>query len=67
MQNLLFWIARIAGIAGVGVMALAVLARVAGAYWLAGFQVGTVLQGGIASTLVACLLYVAILAERSKA
>jgi hypothetical protein len=66
MQAVLIWIARLAGIAGVLVMALAVLARLGGAYWLGGFQVGTILQAGMAITLVGCLGYVAALVERSK-
>ena len=64
MNDLLKWIARLAGIAGVVVMVLAVLGRLAGAYWLGSFQVGTILQGGMAATLVACLAYLAALAER---
>jgi hypothetical protein len=65
MQHWLIWIARFAGVAGVAVIALAVLARLSGAYWLGGLQVGTLLQGGMAATLVACLGYVAALAERA--
>lgn len=63
MHKLLLWIARIAGAAGVAAMALAATGRLAGVYWIAGFQVGTVLQAGMAATLVACLGYVAVLAE----
>jgi hypothetical protein len=66
MQAVLIWIARLAGIAGVLVMALAVLARLGGEYWLGGFQVGTILQAGMAITLVGCLGYVAALVERTK-
>jgi len=64
VQTLLMWIARLAGLVGVAMIAVAFGARLAGAYWLAGFQTGTILQGGIAATLVACLAYVAILVER---
>ena len=63
MHKLLLWIARMAAIGGVGVMLLAVGARLSGAYWLAGFQIGTILQAGMAMTLVGCLSYVAALAE----
>jgi hypothetical protein len=58
------WIARLAGLTGIAMMAVALGARLAGAYWLAGFQTGTILQAGMAATLVACLAYVAILVER---
>ena len=66
MQVVLIWIARLTGIAGVLVMVLAVLVRLSGDYWLAGFQVGTILQAGMAVTLVACLGYTAVLVERTK-
>jgi hypothetical protein len=66
MQVVLIWIARSAGIAGVLVMVLAVLVRLSGDYWLGGFQVGTILQAGMAMTLVACLGYIAALVERTK-
>lgn len=64
MHALLKWIARIAGVLGVAVIVLAVVGRVAGAYWLGAFQVGSVLQAGMAATLVACLAYLAVLVER---
>lgn len=63
MQALLTWIGRVAGIVGVAVAGAAVIGRLAGAYWLGGFQVGTLLQAGMASMLVACLAYVAAIAE----
>ena len=66
MQVVLIWIARLAGIAGVLVMVLAVLVRLSGDYWLGGFQVGTILEAGMAMTLVACLGYIAALVERTK-
>ena len=66
MRMLLTWLSRFAGIVGVLVIAVAVVGRLAGAYWLHGFQVGTVLQGGMASTLLGCLGYGAVLAEWPK-
>jgi hypothetical protein len=66
MQVVLIWVARMAGIAGVLVMALAAFARLSGDYWLGGFQVGTILQVGMAVTLVACLGYMAALVERTR-
>jgi hypothetical protein len=44
----------------------AVVARVGGRYWLGGFQVGTLLQAGIAVMIVGCLCFLAVLIERSK-
>ena len=66
MQALLIWIGRVAGIIGIAVIGVAIAARLGGAYWLGGFQVGTLLQGGMAATLLACLGYVAALAERPR-
>lgn len=66
MKVVLIWMARLAGVAGVLMMALAAFARLGGEYWLGGFQVGTILQVGMALTLVACLGYIAALVERSK-
>ena len=63
MQTFCKWIARLAGVAGVLAMAVAVLARLAGAYHLGSFQVGTILQIGMAATLVACLAYLVALVE----
>jgi hypothetical protein len=66
VQTLLMWIARLAGLFGITTIAIAFGARLAGAYWLAGFQTGTILLAGMAATLVACLAYVAILVERPR-
>ena len=63
---MLIWAARIAGVAGVVAMVIAFAGRLSGSYWLAGFQVGTVLQAAMAAMLVACLAYLAALAERPR-
>ena len=63
MHGLLVWIARVAAIGGVGMMLLAAGGRLSGAYWMAGFQTGTLLQAAMAMMLVACLAYVAALVE----
>jgi hypothetical protein len=66
MHAVLIWIARLTGIAGLLVMALAAFARLSGDYWMGGFQVGTILQVGMAVTLVACLGYIAALVEQAR-
>ncbi len=66
MRALLIWIGRVAGIIGVAVIGVAIAARLGGAYLLGGFQVGTLLLAGMAVTLLACLSYVAALAERPR-
>ena len=66
MQALLIWAARIAAVAGVALMATAVMARVSGVYSLGSFQSGTILLAGMAAVLLACLGYLITLAERAK-
>ena len=63
MQALCKWIARLAGIVGVAAIAVAIAARLAGAYWFGGLQVGTILQAGMAAMLLACLAYLVALVE----
>ena len=64
MQRLLLWIGRIGGAIGVIVCAIAILMRVRGVYNFAGFQIGTLLLGGVAAIVLGCLGYVAAIAER---
>ncbi len=61
---MLVWAARIGGLLGVAAIALAAAARLSGAWSLGGFQVGTLLQAGMAAVLVACLAYLAALVEQ---
>lgn len=66
MENLLLWIGRLGGIAGVLLSAVAVLVRLRGVYSVAGFQVGTLLLAGMAVMLAGCLGYLAAIAERAR-
>lgn len=66
MENLLLWVGRLAGLVGVLVCAVAFVGRVSGTWILGGFQVGTLLQGGMAAMLLGCLAYIANLAERPR-
>jgi hypothetical protein len=66
MQGLLIWVGRLAGIVGFLVVVAAVAGRLLGVYRLGGFEVGTILQAGMASILIGCLGYVAALAERTQ-
>ena len=67
MQALLVWMGRLAGAAGVAVCTMAVVARLTGAYWLGSFQVGTLLQIGVAGMVLGCLCFLAALTERFRA
>lgn len=55
----------IAGIAGVLLCIAGVASRLSGAYWLGGFQVGTLLQAGTAAMVFGCFCLLAVLARRS--
>jgi len=54
MDELWLWLGRFAGAIGLVVCAIGVLARLAGAYFVAGFQTGTLLTAGIAALVAGC-------------
>lgn len=64
MEKLLVWTGRLAGLVGVLICAVAVVARFKGAFWLGGLQVGTLLQGGMAAMLLGCLSLAVVLTWR---
>jgi len=63
MELLLLWTGRLAGLAGIALCAVAVLTRAVGAWHIGSFQVGTLLEAGMAAMLLACLAYLSKLAE----
>ena len=66
MQTILLWIGRLAGIGGVLTCAVAVIVRLYGRFFIAGFQVLTLLQVGVAAMVLGCLAYLAVLSERRQ-
>jgi hypothetical protein len=60
---ILRWLGRLAAVAGVLLSAVSGILRLLGHYWVGGFQAGTLLLGGIALMVFACLCYL-ILIER---
>jgi hypothetical protein len=66
MENVLLWIGRLGGIAGILLCAIAVALRVQGFYVVAGFEVGTLLLGGSAALVMGCFGYAAAAAERRR-
>lgn len=64
MGMLLIWIGRLGGILGIVLAGIAVVTRVGGAFYARGYQVGTLLQAGMALMLLGCLAYAAAIAER---
>lgn len=66
MESLLLWMGRIAGVAGLALSAWAAYSRVVGAYYAAGFQVGTLLLAGMTAMLVGCFCLLLVLTGRSR-
>jgi hypothetical protein len=56
MNDMLLWLGRLAGFAGIVVCAIAGALRLSGAYWLGGFQIGTLLVAGVALLATGCFL-----------
>jgi hypothetical protein len=63
MHVCLLWLGRAGAALGVVLSLVAVFARLSGSYQLGTFQVLTLLQAGTAAMVMACLAYVASLAE----
>jgi len=66
MESLLLWVGRIAGVGGLILSAWAALARLRGAYFAGGFQIGTLLLVGMTGMLVSCLCLLRVLTQRSR-
>ena len=66
MESLLLWVGRIAGVAGVALSIWAAANRLSGEYFVGGFQIGTILLGGITSMLVACICFLMVLTDRVR-
>jgi len=67
MDNLLLLVGRLAGIGGALLCAVAVAFRVSGRFLLGAFQLGTLLQAGIAAMILGCFCLLAVLTERARA
>ena len=65
MEQMLLWLGRAVGLAGVALCLFALVSRFSGSYWAGGFQVGTLLQGGIAGMCFACLCLLCVLVQRN--
>lgn len=56
MDGFLLLLGRAVGFAGVLLCVIAGVARLIGNFWLAGFELGTLLQAGIAGVGIGCFL-----------
>jgi hypothetical protein len=66
MNQLLLLLGRVAGLVGLVLIAVAVAVRLTGAYWLGGFQIGTVLLGGTAALVAGCFALLLVLTSRPR-
>jgi hypothetical protein len=66
MQALLKWLGAAAGLAGVLLCAVSVVARLTGQFWVAGMQSGSMLQAGTSAMVLGCLCYLALLANAPR-
>jgi hypothetical protein len=64
MNQFLLLFGRVAGLVGLVLIAVAVAIRFTGAYWLGGFQIGTVLLGGTAALVAGCFALLLVLTSR---
>lgn len=55
---------RVAGVAGAMLCAVGAAVRLGGAYWIAGFQVGTLLLAGAAVMVFGCFCLLVVLTQR---
>jgi len=64
LQKFLLWVGRLAGLLGVLICAVAILARLGGTFQVMNFATWTVFQAGVATMVLGCLGYLALLARR---
>lgn len=67
MNDLLVLLGRATGIAGLLLCVVAVAVRLADRYYLGVFQLGTVLQAGVAAIVVGCFFLLLALTAQGKA
>lgn len=65
MKPVLFNVGRLAGLVGILLMVIAVVARLMGHFMLGGFATGTLMLAGIGAVGVGCFLLLWALADRS--
>jgi hypothetical protein len=65
MNGLLLLVGRLAGAVGAIAVLVAVLMRLGGNFYLGTLSTGTLLQGGMAALLVACVCLLQVLVARN--
>ncbi|HRL76993.1 MAG TPA: hypothetical protein PK440_06870 [Candidatus Accumulibacter phosphatis] len=67
MEALLLWLGRAVGSIGLLISIVVVATRLAGKHYLAGFELLTLLQGGMAAVVGGCFLLLVALSGRGRA
>ncbi|MCB1767262.1 MAG: hypothetical protein KDJ22_14595 [Candidatus Competibacteraceae bacterium] len=65
METALLWIGRLAGAVGVVICLIAAGTRITGAFWVGGFQAGTLFLAGVAAMTFGCLALLVVLTLRT--
>lgn len=65
-MRLFLYLGRLSGFAGALLCLLSILLRLGGTYWLAGFQVGTLLSAGTALMVFGCFNLLLYLTNRPQ-
>jgi hypothetical protein len=66
MEAMLLWVGRGAGVLGMLVCLWAIVGRLSGSYFAGGFQIGTLLQAGMAALLVSCVCFLWLLTSKTR-
>ncbi len=66
VERFVLWVGRAAGLLGLVLVAVGAIVRLAGSYWLGGFQAGTLLLAGIASMTFGCFCMLNMLTQRAR-
>lgn len=56
MDRMMVLAGRALGVLGIAACAVAVIGRLAGQYWLRGFELGSLLQVGVAAMVAGCFI-----------
>ena len=65
-MDIMYKLAWIAGLAGVLLCVSSVVFRLGGAFWVGGFQTGTLMLAGIATMVFGCLCFLVVLTHRVR-
>jgi hypothetical protein len=63
-MNTLHKLGWVAGVVGFLLCAVGVVLRLSGAFWIGGFQLGTLLLAGVTAMVFGCWCFLAVLVQR---